>query len=245
MRQIGFYFLFILSFVNRDIFGMKAKEEDEDEKELNENYYLGNNDGLLIVNNDNTPFKFKLYPQNNHKEIKEGDYLKTNFYYKGNSLIVNKNNEIICELVGREFNFTTVKKGEKGIGTIECELFKKTNSNNLKLVFVQDNKKVKFNEGIKVTFSLLPYNYSQQNIKFIKLKAEGERTLTNTEGKPLLASIENNKITIFYKKEGEGCFNAKETIFEDERYEVKLVKKDDSSIKTKLKDCCCCFSWCF
>ena len=68
--------------------------------------------------------------------------------------------------------------------------------------------------------------------------------MTNTEGHPLLASIENNKITIFYKKEEEGCFNTKITIQQNERYEVKLVKKD-SSIMTKLKDCCCCFSWCF
>ena len=72
-------------------------------------------------------FKFKLYPQNNYIKIKEGDYIKTNLYYKGDSLILNENNEIICELVGREFNFATVKKYEKKIQTIECELFKKIN----------------------------------------------------------------------------------------------------------------------
>ena len=216
----------------------------EQEQELNENYYLGDENGFLIVNGLNVPFKFKLYPQNNHKEIKKENYIETNLYYKGGNLIINKNNEIICELVGREIIFAIVKKDEKEIGTIECELFKTTNPNNLKLVFVEDNKKVEFNEGIKVTFSLLPHNYPQYNIKFIELKAEGEKTLTNTEGHPLLAYIENNEIIIFYKKEGEGCFNAKETIPEDERFEVKLVK-EDSSIKTKIKDCCCCFSWCF
>ena len=242
MRQIGFYFLFILSFVNRDIWGMETKEEDEDEKEFNENYYLGDENGFLIVNNDNTPFKFKLYPQNNHITIKEEDYIETNLYYQGEYLIVNKDNEIICELVEENIVPAILKKEEKKIGTIECDLLKKTNPNNLKLVFVEDNKPVTFNK--EVTFSLLPYNYLQQKIEFIELKAEGEKTLTNTEGNPLLASIENNKITIFYKKEEEGCFNTEITTDENERYEVKLVKKD-SSIKTKLKDCCCCFSWCF
>ena len=242
MRQIGFYFLFILSFVNRDIWGMETKEEDEDEKEFNENYYLGDENGFLIVNNDNTPFKFKLYPQNNHITIKEEDYIETNLYYQGEYLIVNKDNEIICELVEENIVPAILKKEEKKIGTIECDLLKKTNPNNLKLVFVEDNKPVTFNK--EVTFSLLPYNYLQQKIEFIELKAEGEKTLTNTEGHPLLASIENNKITIFYKKEEEGCFNTEITTDENERYEVKLVKKD-SSIKTKLKDCCCCFSWCF
>lgn len=240
MRQIGFYFLFILSFVNRDIWGMETKEEDEDEKELNENYYLGDENGFLIVNGLDVPFKFKLYPQNNHITIK--NYIETNLYYKGGYLIINKNSEIICKLVGREIIFTIVKKDKEKIGTIECELFKITNPNNLELVFVEDNKKVEFNKGIKVTFSLLPHNYPQYNIKFDKLQHENKKTLTNTEGHPLLAYIENNEITIFYKKEGEGCFNAKETISENERYEVKLV---DSSIKTKSKDCCCCFSWCF
>ena len=216
----------------------------ENEKEFNENYYLGDGNGFLIVNNDNTPFKLKLYPQNNHIKIKEEDYIETNLYYQGGYLIINKNNEIICELVGKNIVPAILKKEEKEIGTIECDLLKKTKSNNLKLIFVQDNKKVEFNEGIKVTFSLLPYNYPQHNIVLIELKAEGEKTLTNTEGHPLLASIENNEVTIFYKKEEEGFFNTEITIPQNERYEVKLVK-EDSSIKTKLKDCCCCFSWCF
>ena len=34
MRQIGFYFLFILSFVNRDIWGMKAEEKVNLEKDV-------------------------------------------------------------------------------------------------------------------------------------------------------------------------------------------------------------------
>lgn len=214
----------------------------ENEKELNENYYLGDENGFLIVNGLDVPFKFKLYPQNNHITIK--NYIETNLYYQGGYLIINKNNEIICKLVGREIIFTIVKKDKEEIGTIECELFKITNPNNLELVFVEDNKKVEFNEGIKVTFSLLPHNYPQYNIKFDKLQHKNKRTLTNTEGHPLLAYIENNEITIFYKKEGEGCFNTEITTDADKRYEVKLVKKD-SSIKTKLKDCCCCFSWCF
>ena len=173
----------------------------EQEQELNENYYLGDENGFLIVNNDNTPFKFKLYPQNNHIKIKEEDYIKTNLYYQEGYLIINKDNEIICELVDKEVRPAIVGKDEKEKQTFKCELFKKTKSNNLKLVFAEDNKPVTFDK--EVTFNLLPYNYLQQKIEFIELKAEGEKTLTNTEGNPLLASIENNKITIFYKKEEE------------------------------------------
>lgn len=77
--------------------------------------------------NFTSTFKFKLYPQNKYIKIKEGDYIETNLYYKGNYLILNENNEIIYELVGREFNFATVKKDKEGILTFECELFKKIN----------------------------------------------------------------------------------------------------------------------
>lgn len=217
----------------------------EQEKELNEIYYLGDKNGFLIVNNNNTPFKFKLYPQTTDINNIEGSYIETSTGYlyseDGFLLATEENNEIICILNGSKVHLALAEEDEKK-GKIECELFKKTNSNNLKLVFVQDNKPVTFNK--EVTFSLLPYNYLQQKIEFIELKAEGGKTLTNTEGHPLLASIENDKITIFYKKEEEGCFNTEITTDADKRYEVKLVK-EDSSIKTKLKDCCCCFSWCF
>ena len=217
----------------------------EQEKEFNENNYLGDENGFLIVNNDNTPFKFKLYPQITDINNIKSNYIKINTSYlyseDGFLLATEENNEIICILNGSKVHLALTEKDEKK-EKIKCELFKITNPNNLELVFVQDNKPVTFDK--EVTFSLLPHNYPQYNIKFIELKAEGEKTLTNTEGHPLLASIENNKITIFYKKEEEGCFNTKITIQQNERYEVKLVKKD-SSIKTKLKDCCCCFSWCF
>ena len=215
------------------------------EQELNENYYLGDENGFLIVNNDNTPFKFKLYPQTTDINNLEGNYIKTSTGYlyseNGFLLATEENNEIICILSGSKVHLALAKEDEKK-GKTECNLFKKTNPNNLKLIFVQDNKPVTFNK--EVTFRLLPYNYLQQNIEFIELKAEGEKTLTNTEGHPLLASIENDKITIFYKKEEEGCFNTEITTDADKRFEVKLVKKD-SSIKIKLKACCCCFSWCF
>ena len=217
----------------------------EQEQELNENYYLGDENGFLIVNNDNTPFKFKLYPQTTDINNLEGNYIKTSTGYlyseNGFLLATEENNEIICILSGSKAHLALAKEDEKKEKT-ECNLFKKTNPNNLKLVFAEDNKPVTFDK--EVTFSLLPYNYLQQNIEFIELKAEGEKTLTNTEGNPLLASIENNNITIFYKKEDEGCFDTEKIFYPDNRLEVKLVKKD-SSIKTKLKDCCCCFSWCF
>lgn len=217
----------------------------EQEQEFNENYYLGDENGFLIVNNDNTPFKFKLYPQTADINNIKSNYIKTStgyLYSEDGFLLANEeNNEIICILSGSKVHLALAKEDEKKEKT-ECKLFKKTKSNNLKLVFVEDNKPVTFDK--EVTFSLLPYNYLQQNIEFIELKAEGEKTLTNTEGNPLLASIENNNITIFYKKEDEGCFDTEKIFYSNNRLVVKLVKKD-SSIKTKLKDCCCCFSWCF
>ena len=48
MRQIGFYFLFILSFVNRDILGMKAKEEVNWEEEFNNNYCITDGEGNIL-----------------------------------------------------------------------------------------------------------------------------------------------------------------------------------------------------
>ena len=217
----------------------------EQEKEFNENNYLGDENGFLMVNEANIPFTFKLYPQTADINNIKSNYIKINTSYlyseDGFLLATEENNEIICILSGSKVHLALAEEDEKK-EKIKCELFKKTNPNNLKLVFVEDNKPVTFDK--EVTFSLLPYSYLQQNIEFIELKAEGEKTLTNTEGHPLLASIENNKITIFYKKEEEGCFNTEITILQNERYEVKLVKKD-SSIMTKLKDCCCCFSWCF
>lgn len=217
----------------------------EQEKEFNENNYLGDENGFLMVNEANIPFTFKLYPQTTDINNIKSNYIKINTSYlyseDGFLLATEENNEIICILNGSKVHLALAEEDKKK-EKIKCELFKITNPNNLELVFVQDNKPVTFDK--EVTFSLLPYNYLQQKIEFIELKAEGEKTLTNTEGHPLLASIENNKITIFYKKEEEGCFNTEITIQQNERYEVKLVKKD-SSIKTKLKDCCCCFSWCF
>ena len=50
MRQIGFYFLFILSFVNRDIWGMKAEEEEKVnwEEEFNNNYCISDKDMNIL-----------------------------------------------------------------------------------------------------------------------------------------------------------------------------------------------------
>ena len=50
MRQIGFYFLFILSFVNRDIWGMKAEEEEKVnwEEEFNNNYCISDKDTNIL-----------------------------------------------------------------------------------------------------------------------------------------------------------------------------------------------------
>ena len=48
MRQIGFYFLFILSFVNRDIWGMKAEKEMNWEKEFNNNYCIIDVEGNIL-----------------------------------------------------------------------------------------------------------------------------------------------------------------------------------------------------
>ena len=50
MRQIGFYFLFILSFVNRDILRMKKeKEENENWEEIfNDNYCISDKDGNIL-----------------------------------------------------------------------------------------------------------------------------------------------------------------------------------------------------
>ena len=217
----------------------------EQEQEFNENYYLGDENGFLILNNDYTPFKLKLYPKTADINNIERNYIKINTSYlyseNGFLLATKENNEIICILNGSKVNLALAEEEEdEKKEKIKCELFKKTNPNNLDLVFVEDNKKVEFKKDC--TFILLPHNYPQYNIKFDKLQHENKRTLTNTEGHPLLASIKNNEIIIFYKKKGEGCFNAQETISKDERYEVKLV---DSSIKTKSKDCCCCFSLCF
>lgn len=48
MRQIGFYFLFILSFVNIEIWGMKAEEEMNWEKEFNNNYCITDGEGNIL-----------------------------------------------------------------------------------------------------------------------------------------------------------------------------------------------------
>lgn len=49
MRQIGFYFLFILSFVNIEIWGMKAEEEVNWEEEFNNNYCISD-ENMNILN---------------------------------------------------------------------------------------------------------------------------------------------------------------------------------------------------
>ena len=66
MRQIGFYFLFILSFVNRDTWGMKAEEEMNWEKEFNNNYCLSDIYGNILNLSDLE--KLKLYEDKN-KEL--------------------------------------------------------------------------------------------------------------------------------------------------------------------------------
>ena len=69
MRQIGFYFLFILSFVNRDIWGMKEEEEDEEEmnweEEFNNNYCI-TDEGAIILNLSDLE-KLNLYEDKNGK----------------------------------------------------------------------------------------------------------------------------------------------------------------------------------
>ena len=66
MRKIGFYFLFILSFVNRDIWGMKADGEEEMnwEKEFNNNYCITDKNGIILNLSDleelNTSMKTKM-----------------------------------------------------------------------------------------------------------------------------------------------------------------------------------------
>lgn len=66
MRQIGFYFLFILSFVNRDTWGMKAEEEMNWEKEFNNNYCISDIYGNILNLSDLE--KLKLYEDKN-KEL--------------------------------------------------------------------------------------------------------------------------------------------------------------------------------
>ena len=71
MRQIGFYFLFILSFVNRDTWGMKAEEEMNWEKEFNNNYYISDIYGNILNLSDLE--ELKLYEDKNGelKTLKE------------------------------------------------------------------------------------------------------------------------------------------------------------------------------
>ena len=71
MRQIGFYFLFILSFVNRDIWGMKAEEEVNWEEEFNNNYCITDKDGIILNLSDLK--KLTLYEDKNEelKTLKE------------------------------------------------------------------------------------------------------------------------------------------------------------------------------
>ena len=71
MRQIGFYFLFILSFVNRDTWGMKAEEEMNLEKEFNNNYCISDKDGNILNLSDLE--ELKLYEDKNGelKTLKE------------------------------------------------------------------------------------------------------------------------------------------------------------------------------
>ena len=71
MRQIGFYFLFILSFVNRDILGMKAEEEMNWEKEFNNNYCISDIYGNILNLSDLE--ELKLYEDKNGelKTLKE------------------------------------------------------------------------------------------------------------------------------------------------------------------------------
>ena len=65
MRQIGFYFLFILSFVNRDIWGMKAEEKVNLEKEFNNNYCISDIDSNILNLSDLE--ELKLYDDKNKK----------------------------------------------------------------------------------------------------------------------------------------------------------------------------------
>ena len=71
MRQIGFYFLFILSFVNRDTWGMKAEEEMNWEKEFNNNYCISDIYGNILNLSDLE--ELKLYEDKNGelKTLKE------------------------------------------------------------------------------------------------------------------------------------------------------------------------------
>lgn len=223
-RKIYFSFLFILSFVNRDIWGMDIKDEDEEikdeyiyekEKEFNDNYYLGDENGFLIVNEKNNPFYFKIYKGENFKE-KVKIFKYSNLYYEGKALFFNENNEIICIIANERYKFFIKKKEkeeEEEQSIIECNVFKKNFSNDLKLVCVQNDSLVKFDK--KVIFSLLPYNYLKQDIHFVELQYQNKKILTNAKGHPLLASIKKDEIILYHINGEDLVFNEKKTILED------------------------------
>ena len=200
---------------------MDIKDEDKYEKEkfFNDYYYLGNENGLLIVNKENIPFNFKLY--NNEKEVEKCK--ESNLFFKNGKIIFNEKNEIICIAHDNNGNFLLSKNKTGGESIINCDIFKKIFSNDFELIYVKDNSLITFDK--KVIFSPLPYNYSKQNIRFCKLQNENQKILTNSEGHPLLASIKNDEIIIFYKKENELLFNEEETINTKQRLEIKLKKK--------------------
>lgn len=177
--------------------------------------------------------------------IKIGDgYLWTEYIF----LFTTENNGIVCALTDEDATkaFLVGYQEKETLETkekISCELFKKTNPKDLELIFVQNDTPVIFDR--KCTFSLLPYNFEERNIKFEPLfSIKDKKTLTNTEGFPILASIEKGNITIFYKEKGILLYDWESWIPEDKRDIVKLVKKE-SSIMTKFKDICCCCSYIF
>ena len=73
MRQIGFYFLFILSFVNRDIYGMKKeKGENENLEEIfNDNYCISDKFGNILNLSDLKGLTLSEYKNKKLNTLKE------------------------------------------------------------------------------------------------------------------------------------------------------------------------------
>lgn len=110
MRQIGFYFLFILSFVNKDIWGMKAEEEEEEEvnweEEFNNNYCITNKIGSILNLSDLEELNLYKDPKKELKTLKE---------------MLNKNEINViefCTFKENTIKFKVIEEGEKIDGNV-------------------------------------------------------------------------------------------------------------------------------
>ena len=161
MRQIGFYFLFILSFVNRDILGMKAEEEMNWEKEFNNNYCIPDIYGNILNLSDLE--ELKLY------EDKNGELKTLKEKLNGNTINVVE----FCTAKENTIKFKVVEEEEEieGVTYFSCIDIREDMQNKKKLcVGIVEDKILITKEGKLKNFENKINQISKENTIYLVKK---------------------------------------------------------------------------